>query len=252
MKNLTHPAGRDIIAVLVWSALCIFQTSAMSELRPAPAGEAPSAASTTIQWEGDEAVYRFEPWEMRITYLNKGTRSEGQRGILKRSGQLVEPDETNLPVETPFGMVKHYGAERPQEWSVSGWNFSERRSIKRSEKVETTDSSTPSVTVDLNPTGLVTVVTIHVGQQLSIALMEQAGTGYHWTLADEERLSDGLRFAGKTRADGKTDRLGGSTPVRFDFTAINPGEYRLRFLHQRPFNKNEPDSEARTVRVRVE
>lgn len=101
----------------------------------APVATAPVVATPAPQWNGDRLVYATNGWALTITYLNKGTRSEGQNGVLERDGQPVPAEAKDAQLETPLGTLKYYGTERPTLWSVSGWNFADRKLIKGSHVV---------------------------------------------------------------------------------------------------------------------
>ncbi len=99
--------------------------------------EAPVTTSPLrVVWDGDVCVYAQAGWELRIEYLNKGTRSEGQNGVLRRRGQIVQASKDGETIEKPFGILKWYGTERKKLWDVTGWNFADRKRIRRSEQVK--------------------------------------------------------------------------------------------------------------------
>ncbi|WP_433745149.1 hypothetical protein [Paenibacillus amylolyticus] len=66
-------------------------------------------------------------WELKIYYRAKGTRSEGQHGLLFHKGKWVSADHVGELKETDLGLMKYYG-----EWGKdvdvlfqpSGWNYS--------------------------------------------------------------------------------------------------------------------------------
>ena len=86
----------------------------------------------SLEWEKDTLVRRQAGWELRIEYRQRGTRSEGQHGVLRQSGKIVEPETEEAFLETPFGFLKHYGDRTVPLWSVSGWNFEDRTLIRPS------------------------------------------------------------------------------------------------------------------------
>ena len=220
-----------------------------------PAGNPAAVASMTVRWEGDTAVYEADGWQLRIAYLFKGTRSEGQEGCLLHQGQPVEPSVPGEVRDTPVGILKHYGTERPWNWSNSGWNFAGREQIQRSEQVvPTAVLAEPAARVVFTPEGPESRIELEAGQALRILLKESAGTGYHWALAEgEARATDVLRREGEGPAEplGDPGRLGGPVGIPFDFTAVAAGEVSLRFALQRPFEKDVPPEEEIVVRVLV-
>jgi len=99
------------------------------------ASNAVSGADGVVgEWRGaDVFVYRNGEWTLEITYLNRGTRSEGQDGRLFKGESLVKGDQKGQTLETAMGLLRFYGSERRQKWDNTGWNFADRRNIKRSE-----------------------------------------------------------------------------------------------------------------------
>jgi hypothetical protein len=93
------------------------------------------AAKVTFAWRGDTCIYQAGEWELRISYLYRGTRSEGQQGGLYKGDQEVAPDKEGEELETPFGKLKHYGMQRKQHWDITGWNFADRAKVKPSNLV---------------------------------------------------------------------------------------------------------------------
>lgn len=213
--------------------------------QPPPSSETPEM---TFHWEDDVAVYQAGEWDLRIAYLQKGTRSEGQQGTLLRGGQPVPaPDSGDL--STPLGELKHYGDDRPTLWSVSGWNFADRKQIRRSEELLAAASAEiPRI----KPEDGETTLTVTRGGTFEVELAEQAGTAYHWEL-NEAAKSAALVMTGKTRMDAAGDgRLGGPVTVVFAFTAREPGEHELHFLYRRPFEKDKPPEKEQRMTVVVE
>lgn len=96
------------------------------------------APVVTIVWEDSVLVYRSGDWAMRIEYLRKGTRSEGQNGALSKAGEPVAVPAAGATLETPFGTLKHYGVERKRLWDITGWNFADRAKVLPSLSVKPT------------------------------------------------------------------------------------------------------------------
>jgi len=97
-----------------------------------------SAGSTTLvaTWESDKVcVYKKGEWTLKVEYLHKGSRSEGQSGVLLRGDKPVTGKEKGDVLETSLGKRKHYGTERKVRGGRTGWNFADRRQVKRSSEV---------------------------------------------------------------------------------------------------------------------
>lgn len=220
-----------------------------AEPNPGPGNE------PTFQWEGDDAVYRQGDWELRITYLQRGTRSEGQVGVLRREGALVEPDLDAEVVRTSLGLLKHYGDDRPVLWAVSGWNFADQREIKRSELlVPDIEVDTDSQMVRIAPSQAHAQVQVKVGQVLAVDLEEQAGTAYHWQLDEAASGMGGLRFTGKQVMDAPASEarlLGSMTAVRFSFSVESAGNASLQFEDRRPFDKSGDGTDRPRITLEV-
>ena len=103
------------------------------EATPAPKA---ANAEVRVQWETNTLVYSQAEWVLRIQYLNKGTRSEGQDGVLLKNGQEVKPSKDGEVLDTALGQVKHYGTERKLLWDLTGWNFADKKRIKLSNLVK--------------------------------------------------------------------------------------------------------------------
>ena len=95
-------------------------------------------APATIVWQGDILVRKAGEWRLEIAYLHKGTRSEGQHGELYLKDESVPPDKADdKALDTPFGKLKHYGAQRKRLWDTTGWNFADPKAIQPSGNVNT-------------------------------------------------------------------------------------------------------------------
>jgi hypothetical protein len=88
------------------------------------------AAAPLPYWVGDGCVYATNGWKLTVTYLQRGTRSEGQHGVLERAGQEVALNGEGAQLDTPLGTLKYYGNTRSKPWSITGWNFADRRKIR--------------------------------------------------------------------------------------------------------------------------
>jgi len=73
-------------------------------------------------------------WELRIYYHARGSRSEGQHGVLLHQGEVVEPQQVGEVLETDLGKLKYY--RRPEDRrlpsELTGWNFAEHRQARLS------------------------------------------------------------------------------------------------------------------------
>jgi hypothetical protein len=83
----------------------------------------------------DVYVYTNKSWKLEISYLNMGTRSEGQHGVLYENNKPVTGTKKGASRVTPLGLLKYYGDERKQAWSLTGWNFADRRKVRGSESL---------------------------------------------------------------------------------------------------------------------
>ena len=77
-------------------------------------------------------VLREGAWELRIWYRAKGTRSEGQHGVLYHNGQMVKAAAVGKQLETSLGNMKYYGATPAASWEASGWHFADSNLIRPS------------------------------------------------------------------------------------------------------------------------
>jgi len=73
-------------------------------------------------------------WELLIFYRNKGTRSEGQHGILLHYGEVIEPERADQELDTDIGKIKYYLLPREMNFSFyhTGWNFADQKKIRAS------------------------------------------------------------------------------------------------------------------------
>jgi len=96
----------------------------------------PAEEPLMATWKSETVcVYEKGEWTLQIEYLRKGTRSEGQDGKLLKAGKSVDGTTVGGLLETTLGKLKYYGSERKSAWSLTGWNFSDRRLVKRSTAV---------------------------------------------------------------------------------------------------------------------
>jgi hypothetical protein len=87
------------------------------------------------RWEGDTLIYTAPGWELRIQYTSRGSRSEGQHGVLLHDGREVLPTKQGEMIETRLGWMRHYGDRHPELWRPAGWNFADHEKIQPSQRV---------------------------------------------------------------------------------------------------------------------
>jgi hypothetical protein len=79
-----------------------------------------------------EKVLRAGAWELQIWYRAKGTRSEGQHGVLLRDGKIVKGSTVDEEVDTALGKMKYYGTQPSVLWNPSRWLFADKSLMKPS------------------------------------------------------------------------------------------------------------------------
>ena len=122
------PAGLATVWML-FCAACVAESI--------PEDTAKVQAVTNITWIAENVLsYRCDGWELRIKYLNKGSRSEGQDGVLLKDGKPVKAAGKGETVDTSLGRIKYYGSERNVPWALTGWNFADRRRAKNSADIK--------------------------------------------------------------------------------------------------------------------
>ena len=75
----------------------------------------------TIPHRSADFTYEKGGWELRVWYLQKGTRSEGKLGVLSHDGREVCPRRDGDLIDTPLGRL-HFNGHGPI-WSFRGWSF---------------------------------------------------------------------------------------------------------------------------------
>ncbi|MEJ5309121.1 MAG: hypothetical protein WHX52_05075 [Anaerolineae bacterium] len=70
-------------------------------------------------------------WTLNIYFRNRGTRSEGQHGVLLHKGTPVEPPAIGAVIETDLGQMRYYGSPEGVKvpWENTGWNFADEEKI---------------------------------------------------------------------------------------------------------------------------
>jgi len=73
-------------------------------------------------------------WRLDIYFRLRGSKSEGQHGILFYNGEPVEPNHVGEVIETDLGMMKYYCHLENMIFSfeLTGWNYSDTEKIKPS------------------------------------------------------------------------------------------------------------------------
>ena len=111
--------------------------------KPDPALIAARTKELHVSWDGDTAVYEAGRWVLLIDYLNRGTRSEGQHGRLFCNAADVPAPGDGMPIQTPFGKLKHWGDVRPNRWDTTGWNFETKETIRPASSLTKDVGNTP-------------------------------------------------------------------------------------------------------------
>ncbi|MDD5405669.1 MAG: hypothetical protein PHE73_01865 [Sulfurovaceae bacterium] len=76
-------------------------------------------------------IYKAGDWELYVFFTNKGTKSEGQFGVLLENGS-VYPTNINEEIETELGKMKYYGLNAQVPWGPTGWLFADKSKIPNS------------------------------------------------------------------------------------------------------------------------
>lgn len=73
-------------------------------------------------------------WTLNIYFRCRGSKSEGQHGVLFRNGEPVEPRQVGEVIDTDLGRMKYYYHLEDMEllWEPTGWNFADRAKIQPS------------------------------------------------------------------------------------------------------------------------
>lgn len=229
-------------AWLLFLVVC-WTSSAQGMARPPAAGGG---------WDGDTYVHASGGWALRVQYLHKGTRSEGQDGVLLRDGQAVEPASPGEELDTPLGRLRHYGSERRNLWDVTGWNFADKAQVKPSQSLPASPPVTRAAPDDVSvavTNGLDAAIELGVGQKLRAVMIGPAGTGFAWAHA-------GAPDAAILRDDGATvtaeaELPGGPTTRVWTYTALAAGQTVVVWHFARAWETDTPPAMKAQVRVTV-
>ena len=73
-------------------------------------------------------------WRFNIYFRFRGSKSEGQHGILLHNGKPLEPEQVGDVIDTDLGKMKYYCDLEDMEvpFEPTGWNFEDRTKIKPS------------------------------------------------------------------------------------------------------------------------
>jgi hypothetical protein len=85
--------------------------------------------------------YKAGDWELYVFFTNRGTKSEGQFGVLLQNGSKYPPavSSESEEIETELGKMKYYGLEMKFDaldsrvpWAPTGWLFADASKIPHS------------------------------------------------------------------------------------------------------------------------
>lgn len=75
-------------------------------------------------------VFKKGKWDLYVFFNNRGTKMEGQFGVLVEDGNMVGPAEKGAQMDTELGKMKYYGLEKAQPWDTTGWHFADKSPIE--------------------------------------------------------------------------------------------------------------------------
>lgn len=82
---------------------------------------------------GSCRFYKAGDWELYVFFTNKGTKSEGQFGVLLQNGNMYPPvSPENEGIETELGKMKYYSLDSQVPWAPTGWLFADKSKIPNS------------------------------------------------------------------------------------------------------------------------
>ena len=115
---------------LRWSLLHLVLIAPLCIAEPAPV--LPGEGVGVDMSQPAEKILRAEAWELQIWYRAKGSRSEGQHGVLLHDGDAVKGSTVGEEMDTALGKMKYYGTRPGVLWNPSGWHFADKSLIKPS------------------------------------------------------------------------------------------------------------------------
>jgi len=73
-------------------------------------------------------------WRLDIYFRYKGSRSEGQHGILIHNGEIIEPKKVGEVIDTDLGLMKYYChlEDMKVSFEPTGWNYADSEKIRPS------------------------------------------------------------------------------------------------------------------------
>jgi hypothetical protein len=113
----------SLIGLLVAAPLCVVEPA-----EPLLPGEGVGVDITQPAGK----VLREGGWELQIWYRAKGSRSEGQHGVLLHDGKTIKGVTVGEELDTALGKMKYYGTAPSVPWNPSGWHFADKGLIKPS------------------------------------------------------------------------------------------------------------------------
>lgn len=247
------------VLLMLWAVCLLMMYHKACAMASSPRADTASAVHGA--WEKDTLVYRAAKWELRIDYLQRGTRSEGQHGRLLLKGKEIGPETDGEVRPTPFGDLKHYGTERKTLWAVSGWNFADRARIRPSEMIEPNERkstrqhkegrSSVEVSMKVPREGGRFNVNAKTSERLIVRFAGQPGTGYQWQLKQDNNPKL-LRLKGRQDIPSeKPGVLGAESLTDWIFEALRSGTETLHFEYCRPWEKDKPPAHTATITIKV-
>jgi|GEM_PF-2472957 len=97
-----------------------------------PEHNSPSAEVSPVQPLRPDKVLRAGEWQLHITYRAKGSKSEGQHGVLFYRGEPVHGSRVGEERDTALGRMKYYGEKQGLPWLSTGWNYADSSKIRHS------------------------------------------------------------------------------------------------------------------------
>jgi inhibitor of cysteine peptidase len=95
---------------------------------------------------------------------------------------------------------------------------------------------------------------LSAGQIMQVRIQAQSGTGYAWRVLPAENPPSLLSLKQQQiERYGRDGRIlpGGAEWAVFDFRADKPGKAELKFVYDRPFEKDAPPAKTYTLEVEV-
>jgi inhibitor of cysteine peptidase len=208
-------------------------------------------------WDGDVLVYRTETWELRVRYLQKGTRSEGMEGSLLHDGMEVPGGRVMGEVmETSMGRMVWRGTHREHPWGKTGWLFEKPGLLLPSSQVRVApDPPAPAgaaVRMVMSGEGKTEEVSVSPGASIEISLPYTAGTGYSWEALPEKAAESPVTSVARENVSSAPGLPGGPGRTVFLMKAADRGAGELHFVYRRPWEKDTAPASEFKIKVKVE